>query len=101
MDSRPPLWTRKNIIPKGMYWIAADDFPQIPGNVVIHLEDRLNMTNHPDADRFVGCCGPSAGLVNQLCKCGAEVATEVSDCWTGYYLHFEPGATELEQSQST
>jgi hypothetical protein len=88
----------ENIIPKGRYWIGDDDLHTLEGRVVIHLDDRRGMRNHPDPLRFHGCCGASDGRVNLLCACGAEVATEVSDCWTSYFAHFEPEATLLQTS---
>ena len=86
----------ENIIPQGHFWIADDDMNTLTGRIVVHLDDRQSMKNHPDRLRFQGCCGPSDGRVNLLCECGAEVATEVSDCWTSYYLHFEPQSTLLQ-----
>lgn len=91
----------ENIIRKGMYWIADEDMTGLAGRVVIHLDDRRGMINHPDPLRFQGCCGSSDGRINLLCSCDEEVATEVSDCWTSYYAHFEPVKTVLEfQSES-
>lgn len=86
----------ENIVPKGMYWIADEEMTGLAGRVVIHLDDHRGMINHPDLLRFQGCCGSSDGRVNLLCGCGEEVATEVSDCWTGYCAHFEPERTVLE-----
>lgn len=87
-----------NIIPQGHYWVADEDLGRIMGHIVIHLDDLRGLREHPDPDgsRFTGCCGPSAGKVNLLCGCGEEVATEVADCWTGHYAHFEPGTTKLQ-----
>ena len=59
----------ENIIPKGMYWIADDEMTGLAGRVVIHLEDRRGMINHPDPSRFQGCCG-SSGLA--LCCQGPQ-----------------------------
>ncbi|MES2705625.1 MAG: hypothetical protein V4726_03385 [Verrucomicrobiota bacterium] len=91
----------ENIIPKGHYWIADEDMGILAGRIMIHLEDRRGMKNHPDSFRFQGCCGASDGRINLLCECGAEVATEVSDCWTSYYAHFEPEAALLQPSSET
>ncbi|MEK7951592.1 hypothetical protein [Luteolibacter soli] len=91
----------ENIIPPSHYWIADDDMNRVAGHVVIHLDDRRGMHPHPDGLRFTGCCGPSGDAVNQLCECGAEVATEVSDCWTGHYAHFQPDTTILESKESS
>ncbi|MBB6428339.1 hypothetical protein HNQ40_000145 [Algisphaera agarilytica] len=95
-DFDPEWKDGENVIPQGKYWIVDDGMVNLEGQILIHLDDRLNLTNHPESERWVGCCGPSAGMPNQLCgKCGAEVATEVSDCWTSYYVHFEQDKTDL------
>jgi hypothetical protein len=60
------------------------------------LADRRNLSRHANLARLNGCCGLD-GLdgPNQLCACGAEVATEKSDCWMAHALIFEDGAVEL------
>lgn len=87
----------ENIIPKGRYWLAHDLTPDtINGHLVIHLDDRVGLSSHPDHRRHNGCCGDDGcDGANQVCTCGSEVATEVADCWTSYYLHFEPRLTSL------
>jgi hypothetical protein len=87
---------QENIIPQGRYWIADSDMNMLEGRVIIHLDDWRGMRNHPNPLRFQCCCGASSGKVNLLCERGKEVATEVSDCWTSYYAHFEPGTTGLQ-----
>lgn len=49
-----------------------------------------NLKNHPDLNKFYGCCGSdgSNGL-NKLCVNNHEVATEISDCWTGRFIEFD------------
>ena len=91
----------ENIIPKGHYWVADEEFPQSGGKVHTHLDDQIGLVNDEDSAKWTGCCGPSAGVPNQLCECGSEVATEVADCWTSYFRHFEPDATELEKCPET
>jgi hypothetical protein len=58
-------------------------------SLVVALAD-YNLKKHPDLNRFSGCCGSdgSNGL-NILCVNNHEVATEVSDCWTGHYIEFD------------
>ena len=87
-----------NTVPQGFYWIADDsNADAIIGHVLIHLDDRINMKDHPDYRRHNGCCGEDGcDGPNQICKCGSEVATVVSDCWTSYYVHFEPDHTILD-----
>jgi hypothetical protein len=86
----------ENMIPQGHFWIADEDTNTLKGRIFIHLDDRRGMRKHPDPLRFQGCCGASDGRVNLLCECGVEVATEVSDCWTSFYAHFEPDSTILQ-----
>jgi hypothetical protein len=96
-ESFVPEWVdHQNIIPEGMFWIASDDMNTLEGRGIIHRDDRRHLHDHSDTLRFQGCCGPSAGQVNQLCECGAVVATDVADCWTSYYVHFEPDHTTLK-----
>src|SRR3712207_416005 len=62
-------------------------FQDEEGNYVFNLADKRNLTNYPDIRRFTGCCGPSAeGEANLLCQCKQEIAREVSDCITPYYI---------------
>ena len=65
------------------------------GKYLINLEDRRNLAPHHDSRRLNGCCGLDGqdGL-NQVCACGAEVATECSDCWMAHALIFESDAVD-------
>lgn len=84
-------------IPRGQYWNADDSTPMMKGHTLIHLDDRSNLQDHPDRRRHNGCCGKDGcDGPNQVCQCGHEVATLVSDCWTSFFLHFEPEKTALK-----
>ena len=93
----------ENIIPAGHYWIGhglaggrEQPGQTLDGRMFVHLNQRTGMPYHPDINRNYGCCGrDGCNGPNLKCQCGAEVATEVSDCWTSYYIHFEPEVTEL------
>ena len=89
----------ENAIPRGHYWIADDSHTDaIKGHVLVHVDDCLNMKDHPDSRRHNGCCGEDGcDGPNRICRCGQEVATLVSDCWTSLYLHFEPEHTYLQE----
>lgn len=57
------------------------------GTVLVHPDDVLGLRRHPDPRRLNGCCrldgldGP-----NLVCGgCGAEIATEQSDCWVSWH----------------
>ncbi|MFD4668906.1 hypothetical protein ACFWNN_04175 [Lentzea sp. NPDC058450] len=63
--------------------------------VLIHPEDARNLRRHRDRSRLNGCCdldgldGP-----NLVCgNCGAELATERSDCWVTWHdVRLQPEA---------
>ncbi|SEM15262.1 hypothetical protein [Streptacidiphilus jiangxiensis] len=60
--------------------------------VVIHPDDAPELRPDPDY-RDAGCCGlrGTEGM-NRFCPgCGAEVGTQVSECYTPYELHLDPG----------
>ena len=42
-----------------------------------------------------GCCGlDGSDGPNRVCACGADIGTEMSDCWTSYLFIPDPEATE-------
>ncbi len=88
----PEVTDCENLIPKGRFWIAQDFLPDlVNSHIVVHLDDLVDLRNHPDPKRHNGCCGEDGGDgANRICSCGEAVVTVVSDCWTGYYAHFEP-----------
>jgi len=51
--------------------------------------DGYHLVNHPDTNRFHGCCGSSTFEFNKLCNNGHEVAKEISDCWLPHYIEFD------------
>lgn len=65
------------------------------GTVLVHPDDVLALRRHSDRRRLNGCCrldgldGP-----NLVCAgCGAEIATEQSDCWVSWHdLRLQPDA---------
>ncbi len=65
------------------------------GTVLVHPGDVRELRPHPDRRRLNGCCrldgcdGP-----NLVCAgCGAEIATEQSDCWVSWHdIRLEPAA---------
>ena len=56
--------------------------------LIVALDDYY-LVNHPDTNRFHGCCGSSTFEFNKLCKNGHEVAKEISDCWLPHYIEFD------------
>lgn len=66
-------------LPRGNY---ADSEQQ--AGFVLNPDDVTGASAHPDPGRRNGCCGLD-GLdgPNMVCaSCGAEIATQQSDCWT-------------------
>ncbi|MCX4750289.1 hypothetical protein OG455_33065 [Kitasatospora sp. NBC_01287] len=57
---------------------------QDAGLLILHPGDAPGAAPHPDPGRRNGCCGlDGQDGPNLVCAgCGAEVATEESDCWT-------------------
>ena len=61
-----------------------------------HLEDAKLLGYVTDRLRLSGCCGPSGcDGKNRVCTCGAEIATEKSDCWMPHGVVFDPEKVEL------
>ncbi|WP_441250539.1 hypothetical protein [Kitasatospora sp. McL0602] len=59
--------------------------------VVLHPDDAPHLQRSPDA-KHVGCCGCHGQEgKNRTCPCGAEVGTVISECYTAYELHLDPG----------
>lgn len=59
-------------------------------NNIFAAIDDYYLKDHSDANRFTGCCGSSSfNSFNKICENGHEVATEISDCWTGLYIEFD------------
>jgi hypothetical protein len=69
--------------------------------LVLHPEDAAGLRDHPGGGRFIGCCGPSGMYgMNQVCGCGAEVATLVADCLMQYELHIHPARVWADTSRT-
>ncbi|TDP66141.1 hypothetical protein C8E96_1639 [Actinokineospora alba] len=58
--------------------------------IVLHPEDFL-VPRSRIGDRSYGCCGPGGSDGPKLrCECGAEIATEINDCYTPHEIRLEP-----------
>ena len=79
-DSEPALL---EFVPQ--YWVNPAD-----------LGDSVKVTKR--TDRLSGCCG-EAGTdgPNRICRCGAEIGTYRSDCWTPHVFIPNPGATDWRE----
>jgi hypothetical protein len=84
-------------VPGGSFHVSDGEFfTGSEGRYIINLSDGLNLRDHPDRRRLNGCCGlDGVDGVNRICQCGAEVATEKSDCWMPHALLFERGVVDL------
>jgi len=114
-DDRSPALSR---IPPGAFARDPDrfgpPFEPTPGNpkllvsagpaltIFVHPDDVRGLRLHSDRRRLNGCCrldgcdGP-----NLVCAaCGAEIATEQSDCWVSWHdIRLEPAAV-IEHEQT-
>ncbi|SBT50530.1 hypothetical protein [Micromonospora auratinigra] len=103
----PPGETCPAWVPEGRYAVDPDPFgpPYVPiaddermlvaagprNTVLINPDDLLVRRLINDASRLNGCCGlDGTDGPNLLCGCGAEIATETSDCWTAQVVRLEP-----------
>lgn len=69
------------------YWLNPDD-----------LTDAVRLTKN--AGRLNGCCGlDGCDGPNQLCRCGVEVGTLRTDCWTPRVFIPAPDATHWIEEQ--
>lgn len=84
-------------VPEGTFHVSDGEFfTGTAGAHVINLSDRRGMKPHSDSKRLQGCCGlDGSDGANQVCECGAEVATEKSDCWMPHALVFNRDAIEI------
>ncbi|MGI5499039.1 hypothetical protein [Lentzea sp. CA-135723] len=87
--------------PHGPPYVPLPGNPQVsvpagPGDTfLVHPEDVRNLRRHSNPSRLNGCCdldgqdGP-----NLVCRtCGAEIATEQSDCWVTWHdVRLDPAA---------
>jgi hypothetical protein len=65
-------------------------------------EDLLETVHLTQKQQFLnGCCGPDGGDgPNQICECGAEIGTIMSDCWTPHAFIPAPKATSWVEEKS-
>ncbi|MFI2109313.1 hypothetical protein [Streptomyces lydicus] len=88
----PPL------MPHGSYAVSPHT-----GAFVLNPDDISGVSRHPDRGRLNGCCGLD-GLdgPNLVCDaCGAEVATQQSDCWSQQLITLIPDAVTTAVSSSS
>ncbi|MFH6934882.1 hypothetical protein [Flavobacterium sp. FlaQc-30] len=78
----------KDIMPKNKFSIFTNE--QSDKKSIMVAIDNYNLKDHSDKSRFMGCCGSSNfNSLNKVCRCGNEVASEISDCWLSHYIEFD------------
>jgi hypothetical protein len=102
----PQLSEKRHVMNAGCAFVSDTSYRQSYGDprkpldftpqVWMTLRDVLpTVLPSPDMMRGMGCCGPDGtNGPNRLCTCGAEIGTEISDCWTSWLFIPEPGATD-------
>jgi len=90
--------------PFGPPYEPLPDRPQVlvsagpRATILVHPDDVVGLRHHPDPSRLNGCCRlDGADGLNLVCGgCGAEIATEVSDCWASWHdLRLHPDAVAV------
>ena len=73
------------------------------GTLVLALADVVGTEPVGDTGRRNGCCGPDGmdGPNLKCAGCGAQVATEVADCWTWQEVRLYPDAVRLAEVVET
>jgi hypothetical protein len=71
-----------------------------PRGCVVHPDDVLGVEQTPNRSRWSGCCGQDGRTgMNVVCAgCGAEVATQQSDCFTQNQVVLDFDATMVDHS---
>ncbi|MFE0172334.1 phosphotransferase [Streptomyces sp. NPDC059002] len=86
-----------SLMPRGSYAVSPHT-----GVFVLDPDDISGVARHPDRGRLNGCCGLD-GLdgPHLVCDaCGAEVATQQSDCWSQQLVALIPDAVTMAVSSS-
>lgn len=95
------------LVMAGTYWpVTAGHLPtsyqeklvEFTGCYAVQPEALVGVGNHPDRDRWIGCCGPSGtGGPNRVCVCGSAVGTERSDCMWPVAVYLDPQSVRLKE----
>jgi hypothetical protein len=73
--------TERDLVEAGYYFYDTHK------DYILNLLDKRNLFNHPDLQRFAGCCGPGLeGEPNLICQCKQEIGREIKDCMTPYFI---------------
>ena len=75
--------TEMDLVKRGYYFCDTHK------DYILNLIDKRNLIDHPDVQRFAGCCGPGLeGDPNLICQCKQEIGREIKDCITPYFIKF-------------
>jgi hypothetical protein len=104
-DMQPVLEVECNPMPDGMAYnshvpydkrgASRGDYMTIAPQIWMNLNDLLGDPLYtPHTERLGGCCGPcGADGPNRICRCGAHIGVEMSDCGTPRMFVPDPAAT--------
>lgn len=87
-------------------WSRSLDGPKAPlefsPQVWMRLDDLLDsVVLTTNRSRLNGCCGlDGCDGPNRVCSCGAEVGTDISDCWTPRMFIPQPEGTEWQGTRN-
>ena len=79
---------QKDLLKSGMYIFTDEAEYMLENFDVLVAYDSINLVNHKDRSRFIGCCGPGDfNVYNQICpNCSAEIGVLIDDCWTDRFI---------------
>ncbi|MFM9988019.1 hypothetical protein [Flavobacterium sp.] len=88
------IWKEEgNSIPESRYITSSQNNKTI---ILVAIDGYFLKTNPKNKDE--GCCGNSNHYsFNKVCSNGHEVATEISDCWTGFYIEFDLNKVTIKE----
>jgi hypothetical protein len=104
-DTQPVLEDERNPMPDGMAYnshvpydergVSKGGYMTIAPQIWMNLNDLLGDPLYtPHTERLDGCCGPcGADGPNRICRCGAHIGTEMSDCGTPRMFIPDPATT--------
>lgn len=100
-DENPRPQSGSCIIPSGKKYVPDKAYRPVPEylsfmpQIWMNPADVLDVVGNSGIEgRMDGCCGPDGGRgPNRVCRCGAHVGTEVTDCMYPWVFIPEPVQT--------
>ena len=82
------IWEDNTNVVQKSHYVLFKNKSTNRNSILVAIDDYFLKTNPNNKDE--GCCGNSnPSSFNKICSNGHEVATEISDCWTGFYIEFD------------